>query len=180
VELVEGLGLVLIGFFFIGVLVVIGLGFTKQLEILPQIGVAKIAAEEAFRQIEVQLNHDISAYRFLSYRWQGFWAEAEYAKVKEQALNSFVYKDKKNGIEHPTMGSRVEYRIDKEKKLTYINIAYQYDSPKNTDWDNRMLFDEWSTKETNVDRAIADYKSKRKRERQGKPKPRWWEFWLID
>lgn len=140
---------------------------------------AKIFADQAFSSIELELGEQLKNYQFYSYQKQGFWRDANYDELKEEVLDSFIVRYDDHRQQH-RLGRRIAYQIKPEEKAVYLHICYLNKDPENIDWEETMHFEEWSQAATPVDEAIAAYKLKRAMERRGQPKPKWWQFWMID
>lgn len=139
----------------------------------------KKEVEEQFLSIEKAIGAITGDWLFFLYNDQGFWSAVEYPVFRKEVLDSFdVEIDSQS--DYGLVGREIAYRIDQARNKVYLNATSRYSDANAIDWNNRIEFDEWAKKETDVDRAIENYKEKQKFVRQGRPKPKWWQFWLVD
>ena len=139
----------------------------------------KMEALKKFSEIEEAPGQIHKHYKSMTYNTSGFWQDQEYSAFKNKVLSSCVVTYDQHGIpQHNAL--RLAYRIDNEKQVIYLNESSGGMDPELAPWDIKIDFETWSSKITEVDRAIENYREKRKLERQGKPDPKWWQFWLID
>lgn len=139
---------------------------------------SRLFAAQTFRSIESQLGDLLPAYQVFQLHSEGFWQTVDYEELKQSVLDSHIIaRDEQRPSTH--IGRRVAFLIDADKKELYLNVTLRNVDPHQIDWRQIKKFEAWSNAETKVDKAIADYRRKLRSQRQGKPAPRWWEFWLI-